>query len=141
MTRFSRLGFSSTAVVARARCLGVLVAFVSIILSPRAFAAAPMCDPSGASIAAPTPALPNATGELVAPKSCDDSDAALVFAGSAKPARDTSSATRIAPSAPRVLPVAYVFPDCAGERLPVVSIRPPEIRPGFSDPVYRPPRG
>jgi hypothetical protein len=140
MTRFSRIGFTSAAAVARARCLGVLVAVASIVLSSRAFAAAPICDPSGASAVAPTPAPPNATGELVAPKSCDDVDAALVLADSSKPAQDSSSAPRVTPAAPRVLPIDYAFPEAPGARQPVADVAPTVKRSAFADPVYRPPR-
>src|SRR5260221_14215118 len=53
-------------------CLARVALLACVLLVPRAaLAAAPMCDPSGASMVAPVPAPPSATGDLVAQKSCE----------------------------------------------------------------------
>jgi hypothetical protein len=124
----------------RAHRLAVLCALAIVILSPRAHAVAPMCDPSGASVAAPPPALPNATGELAAPINCDDAEAALDFGDAAKPTRDTPPPVRASSTLDRMMPAAFVWPDLRGELVPQPATEVPEPRFEFSDPVYRPPR-
>jgi hypothetical protein len=59
--------------------LEVLIVLGSLLVASdaRAMTVAPMCDEVGASVAAPIPALPNATGELRAYNACDHPDDVL----------------------------------------------------------------
>jgi hypothetical protein len=116
----------------------VLCALAVALIAPRsAFAAAPMCDPSGASAVAPIPALPTNTGELSAPKACESPHDGMQIGHG----RQRSPVVRAAPDIPeRVVVALPSLPRIAGRLI----ARPDSIalpyRPGFSDPVYRPPR-
>jgi len=96
-----------------------------------------MCDPSAASMPAPVPAPPNATGDLVAPKTCDDPS--LVFLDASRPGKDTPPSDWRSAPPDRALPTAVSW----GEPRPFVADCPSKVsaieRPGFSLPVYRPP--
>ena len=118
------------------RALALVVLAAVVLLSPRAHAVAPMCDPSGASVPAPVPAPPNATGDLVAPKTCDDPS--LAFFDTSRPGQDSPPDWRSSPP-DRVLPAGLGW----GEPRAVVAACPSKVltieRPGYSPPVYRPP--
>ena len=108
------------------------------LVSPRAFAAAPMCDPSGASIVAPIPALPSSTGELSAPKGCDEPSHEWIETSGSR--HDAPLAERSVDPPDRVIVVPATLPDPKGVSLPRPSATEGLRRPGFSTPVYRPPR-
>jgi hypothetical protein len=111
---------------------------VALCFPRAALAAAPMCDPTAASVVAPIPALPSNTGELNVPRNCETQG---------MDAMDVGRMHRNAPLAEQ----APQLPD----RIVVTPIRLPELtgrvtgrpeaselpcRPGFRIPVYRPPR-
>ena len=115
----------------------VLCALAVALIAPRsAFAAAPMCDPSGASAVAPIPALPTNTGELSAQKCESQQDAMQVGHGRQR--------SPLAPSVPdlpeRVVAAFPTLPRIAGRLVACPDSAALPRRPGFSDPVYRPPR-
>jgi len=124
---------------ARRRVVQLLWAFAVCLVCPPAFAVAPMCDPSGASMPAPTPAPPSSTGDLAAPKGCPDPGKA----GSVDASRSHDRvpvAERAVDPPDRVLPSVVRFPQPAASRCErPEQVRMP-VRPGFSEPVYRPPR-
>jgi hypothetical protein len=138
MTAFvtTRLSLSAAR---RAQRLAMLLAVAFALLSPRAFAmAVPMCDPSGASVIAPLPVLPNATGELAAPKSCDDASRGFVDADTSR--RDAPSVQSITPVPERLVAAAFSVPRQKGVLMPrpdSSSDAPPS---GHGASVYRPPR-
>src|SRR5262245_18082237 len=68
------------------RLMALMVLAVVVLVSPRAHAVAPLCVPSAASMPAPVPAPPNATGDLVAPKNCDESG--FSYLDASRPGRD-----------------------------------------------------
>jgi hypothetical protein len=108
------------------------------LVSPRAFAAAPMCDPSGASVVAPIPVLPNATGVLTAPKSCHD-----VFHDGIDVSRRSSDkplAQRSVEAPDRVIVVPATLPELPGVKLARPTASEAPALPGVSRLVYRPPR-
>jgi len=117
--------------------LALAVVALAILVSPRAQAMAPMCDPSAASMPAPVPAPPYATGDLVAPKACDDPS--LAFLDASRPGRDSPPPDWRSSPPDRVLPVG----DYWGEPRAVIAACPSKVsaieRPGYSEPVYRPP--
>src|SRR2546426_839602 len=98
-----------------------------------------MCDPSAASMPAPVPAPPNATGDLVAPKNCDDPG--LAFLDTSRPGRDSPPSDWRSSAPDRALPTGALW----GEPRAVVAARPSKVplfeRPGYSPPIYRPPCG
>lgn len=111
-----------------------------VLMSPRAFAMAPMCDPSGASVAAPAPAPPSHTGDLVAPKGCPDLD----DSGFVAPPRTGEKSPAVQPPLDppdRVLPTLSPLPSLHGTRTPRPEGETTLPRPGHGDPVFRPPRG
>jgi hypothetical protein len=123
--------------VHRHRALSLVVLALVVFLSPRAHAVAPMCDPSAASVPAPVPAPPNATGDLVAPKTCDDPS--LAFFDASRPAQDSPPPDWRSSPPDRVLPTAFGW----GEPSAALAACPPKVlapdRPGYAPPVYRPP--
>jgi hypothetical protein len=124
----------------RGGALGILVAIAVALLSPRAFAVAPMCDPSGASVPAPIPAPPYATGDLTAPRNCDDTPWSGVDV--ARPGHSEVPPKVRAWNLPdHVLPTPFEWAPLRGTVLPRADAVLPPHRPGFSEPVYRPPRG
>src|SRR5215471_16152185 len=92
----------------------VLCALAMALVAPRsAFAAAPMCDPSGASAIAPIPAPPASDGELSAPKACSSHDALQVGQS-----RDGSPLVERTPDVPERIAVAVPkLPRIAGRLL------------------------
>jgi hypothetical protein len=123
----------------KAHGFALLCAVAFALVSPRALAAAPMCDPSGASVVAPIPVLPNATGVLNAPKSCHDplhDDGIDVSrSGSHKPLAQRSLQ---APDLVIVVPATFATPSGVKLGRPLASEMP--ALPGVSNLVYRPPR-
>lgn len=116
----------------------VLCALAVALIAPRtAFAAAPMCDPSGASAVAPIPALPTNTGELSAQKPCESQQDGMQVGHSRRGSPLAQGATDLPE---RVVAATPKLPRIAGRLVacPAPSALP--HRPGFSDPVYRPPR-
>jgi len=115
----------------------VLCALAVALIAPRsAFAAAPMCDPSGASAVAPIPALPTNTGELSAQKPCESQQDALQVGHGRR-----SPVVQSTPDLPeRVVAALTTLPRLAGRLLACPDSNTLPHRPGFSDPVYRPPR-
>ena len=124
----------------RSQRLTLLCAVALALFFPRvAFAAAPMCDPSGASIVAPAPALPNATGELVAPKGCDDTQRDGVDVSKTGPRVPLMK--RVVDPPPRIAaPSSFVMSARAGVRMPRPDVAVDAARPGHSTEVFRPPR-
>jgi hypothetical protein len=116
----------------------VLCVVALTLLCPRAHAAAPLCDPSGASMPAPIPVLPNATGDLVAPKGCDDQAHELLDL--VKPNRGDAPVARGVDVPDRVVVAPPVWPKAAGAKIPRPSRASVPDLPGHSLPVYRPPR-
>jgi hypothetical protein len=130
-----RLG---SAGASKAQRVAVLVAAALVLFCPRAFAAAPLCDPSAASIAAPIPALPNATGELTAPPSCDDNGRGAFSAPRSE--RDAPALDRLTDVPDRVAAAAFALPALKGALVPRPGPERGPVLPGYSIPVYRPPR-
>jgi hypothetical protein len=124
--------------VSRVQRLATMAAAVLWLVSPRAFAAAPLCDPSGASMVAPPPALPSVTGDLVAPRPCDDLGHDWV--DNVHPAREMPKAQRSVEPPDRVVVVPVALPDQKGVKLPRPDATRSPALPGFSASVYRPPR-
>jgi hypothetical protein len=122
----------------RARLLAVLVATLFCLVSPLAHAAAPLCDPSGASIAAPIPVLPNATGDLEAPKNCDDAPHAATDV--TKPRHDSPNAERGVDVPDRVVVTPASLPDVLSVRTPRPDRGDSLHLPGHTPEVFRPPR-
>jgi hypothetical protein len=120
----------------RARALALLCAVASVLLSGGAYASAPVCDPSAATVPAPSPALPSRTGELSA-ESCGSSDSP--FATRGIPQREQPPLQRLWELPDRVLPSPFVQPKVRGTLVP----RPvAEAKPAFSahvPGVFRPP--
>jgi hypothetical protein len=132
LNRLSRVG------TRQAHRLALLCAVAVALLSPGAFAAAPMCDPSGASIVAPIPALPNATGNLTAPKACDDSVRNGVDAPHA--GRHAPPVERVVDRPNRVVGAMFTLPSPKGTTLPPPdAIETPNLS-AHRTSVYRPPR-
>jgi hypothetical protein len=117
----------------------MLCAVALALVSPRALAAAPMCDPSGASVVAPIPVLPNATGVLAEPKGCGDSSRDGVDVS--RPGRHAPLAQRTLDPPDRVIVVPATLPEVRGVRLPRPEASVHLALPGFTTSVYRPPRG
>jgi hypothetical protein len=122
----------------KAHRLALLVAAALVLFCPRAFAVAPLCDPSAASIAAPIPTLPNATGELTAPPSCDDTSHGAFSADRSE--RDGPPMYRVTDVPDRVAATAFAMPGLKGVRAPRSDVERGLVLPGYSTPVYRPPR-
>ena len=115
----------------------VLCALAVALIAPRsAFAAAPMCDPSGASAVAPIPALPTNTGELSAQKCESQQDVLQV--GHGRQRSPLLIGTTDLPE--RVVAALPTLPRLAGRLVARPDPTALPRRPGFSDPVYRPPR-
>lgn len=129
----------SLAAARRAHRLAMLLVVAFALVSPRAFASAsPMCDPSGASMIAPIPVLPNATGELTAPKSCDDASRAFVGVDSSR--RDAPSVERSVQPPERLVAVAFAVPRQKGVLVPPLEAAKAALPAGHGTSVYRPPR-
>jgi hypothetical protein len=129
----------SLAAAHRARRFAMLFAVAFALMSPRAFAVAvPMCDPSGASMIAPLPVLPNATGELAAPKSCGDTSHGFVDADGSR--RDAPSLQGITPVPERLVAVAFAVPRQKGVLVPRPDSSSDALPSGHGASVYRPPR-
>jgi hypothetical protein len=124
-----------------ARRLTVWCAFALVFALPRlSHAAAPFCDPSGASMIAPVPALPNQTGELRAPPTnCDETTRDFVAASRTR--HDVPAAERILTPPERVLPTRLAFPEIHGSVIPVPPAPDDIALPGHPHSIYRPPRG
>lgn len=87
---------------------------------------------------APTPVLPNATGDLVAPKGCDDQAHELLDL--VKPGRGDAPVVRTVDVPDRVVASPPVWPKTGGTKLPRPDRASTPDLPGHSLPVYRPPR-
>jgi hypothetical protein len=87
---------------------------------------------------APIPVLPNATGDLVAPKGCDD--ATHGFLDLAKPNRGDAPSARPFDVPDRLVATLLVWPKSAGTKVPRPARASIPDLPGHSLPVYRPPR-
>jgi hypothetical protein len=122
----------------RARLLSVLIAALFCLVSTRAHAAAPFCDPSGASAIAPIPVLPNATGDLEAPKNCDDSPHAATDV--TKPRHDSPNAERGVDVPDRAIVTPGSLPDVQSARTPGPDRVDSLHLPGHTLEVFRPPR-
>ena len=136
----------ASAFVRRARAqlvrrLTVWCAFALVVVLPRlSYAAAPFCDPSGASMVAPVPALPTQTGELrAAPTNCDDTTRDFVAASRTR--HDAPAAERVLTPPERVLPTRLAFPELHGSVIPVPPAPDHIALPGHPHSIYRPPRG
>src|SRR5688572_28356359 len=102
----------------------------------RAIVVAPMCDEVGASVPAPIPALPNATGELRA-ASCDDMVESL---RAAPPGPERAGFERAFDPGQRVLDAMFTLAQLPSRTLPIAEPdRPPVVADHFES-VYRPPR-
>jgi len=115
----------------------MMVLALVVLVAPRAHAVAPLCDPSAASMPAPVPAPPNATGDLVAPKDCDESG--FSAAAAPRPTHDAPAPDWRTPPPDRALPngIHWENPESSAEACPP---KVPELhRPGYPPPVYRPP--
>jgi hypothetical protein len=88
---------------------------------------------------APVPAPPNDTGDLVAPRNCDD--AGFVYLDASRPGRDAPPPEWRSPTPDRVLPAGTNWGDPAGTLAACPSKESEPDRPGYSHPVYRPPCG
>jgi hypothetical protein len=135
------MAYSGSTILAHGgrRSLALVVLALVVLVAPAAHAhtVAPMCDPSAASMPAPIPAPPSNTGDLVAPKSCEDFDGSLFDAS--RPGHD-SQAPELRSSAPdRALPtgISWGVPPATVLACPA-SVQAPHL-PGFPQPVYRPP--
>ncbi|HVU06091.1 MAG TPA: hypothetical protein VHE30_30280 [Polyangiaceae bacterium] len=117
--------------------LSLCVALLALFAPRAALADAPLCDPSGASVAAPAPVLPNATGELVAPKSCDGSVKEILDVGQPNP--DRPAVVRGMDVPDRVIATPGSLPRVLSKRLPRAERSQTLRLPGFAEPVYRPP--
>lgn len=116
----------------------MLCAVALSLLAPRARAAAPLCDPSGASMPAPMTVLPNATGDLVAPKSCEDTTHGFFDLG--KLAKENVPSARNVDVPDRLMARAPAWPKAVGDEIPRPDRASIPDLPGHSIPVYRPPR-
>jgi len=97
-----------------------------------------MCDPSGMSVVAPSPALPSVTGELTAQKSCESPLQDEMHAGRS---RDDKPLPRVAPEAPdRIAVTLPSLPRMAGSEVEGPEATLPPRAPGYARDVYRPPR-
>src|SRR6185436_11005245 len=98
----------------RQRWWAVLWSAVAALCLPRAaWAAAPMCDPTGASVVAPIPALPSNTGELTAPRSCETSGTDAMDVGRT---RRSAPLAQQAPQIPdRIVATPIKLPELAGQ--------------------------
>lgn len=108
------------------------------LLSPAAKAFAPMCDPTGATVAAPAPAPPASSGDWAAARGCPDSKG-VDSADATRHDRPGPSAERAIDPPDRVQAVTRDWPAPMGARAPQRFARPGRPLPGFSDPVYHPP--
>jgi len=97
-----------------------------------------MCDPTGASVSAPSPAPPSATGDLFPSGRC----------GTALHARDASRGGQEKPAPDagwerhpdRVVPTGYSFAPPKAQRQDLERTLLPALPPGYGQGVYRPPR-
>jgi hypothetical protein len=123
----------------RSFALTVLALVVLAAPAAHAHAVAPLCDPSAASVPAPIPAPPSDTGDLVAPKTCDDPDWDLFDAS--RPGHDSPLPELRSSPPDRVLPtgIGWGAPRATVVACPT-SVQPLRL-PGYRQPVYRPPCG
>ena len=124
---------------AAGRWAAILCALALSLLAPKlALAAAPMCDPAGMSVVAPIPALPSVTGELTASKSCDSPLTDELDVGRSQHDKPLAQS---APGMPeRIVAARPSLPRLAGRSVGAPEVTALPHRPGFADPVYRPPR-
>jgi hypothetical protein len=87
---------------------------------------------------APVPVFPNATGDLVAPKGCDDPTHGALDLG--KPTQRDAPAARLVDVPERVVATQLVWPKAAGTKIPQPDRASIPDLPGHTLPVYRPPR-
>jgi hypothetical protein len=129
--------FRIATLAVRARVLAVLCAVACVLVSNGAHASAPVCDPSAATMPAPTPALPSQTGEMSVPQSCGS---ASPFAERGAPQREQQQLQRLLDLPDRVLPTPFGLPSIRGTLVP----RPEGVaQPTFAahvPGVFRPPR-
>lgn len=121
------------------RTLSLLLLALVVLFAPGAHAhtVAPLCDPSAASMPAPIPAPPSHTGDLVAPKTCDDSDLALFDA--TRPGQNSPPPELRSAPPDRVLPTGNHW----GAPVATFVAAPCKVtaphRPGYPPSVFRPP--
>jgi hypothetical protein len=118
------------------RAAQLLAFFTALLAVSSAWAAAPMCDVQGQTIAAPPPLAPAETGEIRSVAICNPLDKLTLGA----PLPDRSSSGAFADAPPRVLPIAWllpVLPVSARQRLDAsTSVA---ARPGYAPSVFHPP--
>lgn len=119
-------------------CLSVALAVLLLGGPARAMAVAPMCDPDGASVAAPIPVMPLAdSGEIRAVQDCDS----ILQADARHAGRDRAAQDLELKSPDRALArPELLLRRRAARRAVAVAVRwlPPSAH---APSVYRPPRG
>lgn len=118
------------------RAVQLLSFCVALLSVSRAWAAAPMCDAQGQTIAAPPPLAPAETGEIRAIAPCNVFDQLSLGA----PLPDSSGSGAFADAPPRVLPIAWMFPPLpASARQRVNESIASGARAGYVRGVFHPP--